>query len=138
MKKIILTDEHKALITKMVSNSVELPWMIHAVFDDPEIPGGRNVHTHGLEEFGGDLQCILPANHNIVGNVLNLIGCMMQLGLLTPEENEEYEGVLGNNYKIKLIKAEECGRTVWRVLLPDKNGDYFPMQYFPEEKVHVH
>jgi hypothetical protein len=40
------------------------------------------------------------------------------------EQKHEYEGVLGNNFKIKTMIATECGRLVLRVLLPDENGKF--------------
>lgn len=95
----------------------------HAVMPCEHHPDAvYNVHTHGLEKSNNhkDLQIVLPVDprsaHKIIWIVVHLIedGFKCIPGKRT---SEVFEGA-----DVEFMLAEETGRQVIRILLPDENG----------------
>lgn len=100
-------------------------WFAHIVSDDHDSPTGFNYHTHGLPETYShlDIQIVLPLpadvahalGHTLVARVEN--GERFQVG--TP-----VTGVL-EPYSVVFVLAEECGRPVMRLIIPEPGGALF-------------
>lgn len=113
-------------------------WYAHIVPDDA-YPLGLNYHTHGMPESYGhqDIQVVLPIDpgkiHRIVSDIVWLVkdGRKFHAG-------EIAEGVI-KGLNVSFVEAEESGRMVLRLILPDKNGELlasrmdreFAGQYLP-------
>ncbi len=109
-------------------------------------PNMCNVHTFGLQELYNhlDFQIVLDIGDKTSGCILNSLGLRVQAG------EKFYAGqVLDDvimDYKVKLIKAEDDGREVLRVVLPDINhkfpqdlgcAAFFNLQELPTKELMV-
>lgn len=102
----------------------ECGFFCHYVFDDHEAPLGVNAHTHGLvENFDhDDFQIVAPvpakSMHGLFWNFVNRIKEGERFFSGQVVEN------IAKNYKVKLVNAEEEGRIVLRIIVPDQLGNY--------------
>ncbi|GGG18207.1 DUF4262 domain-containing protein [Paenibacillus abyssi] len=96
-------------------------FFIHFVLDD-QVGAGANYHTHGLEQSFGhpDLQCTLPITPEIIQSVFHTIVDRIKAGERFVAE-QLYEKVI-TNYPVEFKEANEFGRKVLRLLLPDEKG----------------
>ena len=86
-----------------------------------------NAHTHGMERYRHmDFQMVLFLPPEEIGRILNTLGLRVQAG------ERFHDGVLVSGIyedcDIRLNEYKENGRTVLRVVIPDKNN------VFPEEE----
>lgn len=83
------------------------------------IPFACNAHTHGMEHYGHlDFQMVLRLPPQEVGRILNTLGLRVQAG-----EHFKTGDLVSGIYEdcdIRLDAFEETGRTVLRVVIPDK------------------
>ena len=97
-------------------------WIIHGVC------GGEfvNFHTHGLERYGHkDFQMVLPYPHHELCRILNTFGDQVRDGKRF-QDGDCIQGIY-EDCEVQIREFEETGRTVLRVIVPDKNNR------FPEE-----
>lgn len=104
----------------------KLGWFAHCVPGGDNTPcGGFNYHTHGLETSWNhpNIQIVLPLRfetaHHIVADIVERIK-----GGERFEPNKDYADIVGGGYMVRFIEAKECGRSVLRLVIPDKNGVY--------------
>ena len=81
-----------------------------------------DVHTHGLVETHNhiDLQIVLPIDPKISHSVISSAVSKIEKGE-TFEDGQIAEGII-KNFPVKFIEAEESGRKVLRIILPDPEG----------------
>lgn len=102
-------------------------WIIEVISDTKDSKcatgTGRDAHTHGIEEKFGhmDLQCVLPINADLVGDIFHRIVKMIKEGTKF-ESGKCYGDIVNNKYKIRFLTAMEGDREVLRIIIPDKNG----------------
>lgn len=85
------------------------------------LPGTCNAHTHGMERYQHlDFQVVLALPPQEIGRILNTLGLRVQNG----ERFHAGDRVSGIylDCDIRLDAYEETGRTVLRVMIPDKNN----------------
>lgn len=90
------------------------------------IPNTCNAHTHGMEKYHHmDFQMVLFLPFEEIGRILNTLGLRVQAG----ERFQSGDMVSGiyEDCDIRLDVYEETGRTVLRVMIPDKYN------IFPED-----
>jgi hypothetical protein len=98
-------------------------WFIHMVTGDSQTRTGANSHTHGLESKykHPDLQIVVPLEGKLVSNffwnIVNRIAAGEKF-----KAGDEVAEIIGGSYKVRFIDAQESGRPVLRVILPDKHG----------------
>lgn len=116
----------------------QIDWVIHGCANgvqceycgDTEngfLPGTCNFHTHGMDKYNHmDFQMILAYPYEEICRILNTFGLRVQAG----ERFKAGDMVSGiyEDCDVRLSEFEETGRTVLRVIIPDKNNR------FPEEK----
>jgi len=100
-------------------------WFSHIVPEDPDSPLNFNAHTHG---FGvtfdqPDVQIVLPLPQKVLGHVLHSLADKIRDEDYKMETGVPVEGILHGNYKVMFVKAVECDRQVFRMILPDKDGN---------------
>lgn len=91
------------------------------------IPNTCNAHTHGMEKYHHmDFQMVLFLPLEEIGRILNTLGLRVQAG----ERFQSGDMVSGiyEDCDIRLDAYEETGRTVLRVMIPDKYN------IFPEDE----
>lgn len=91
------------------------------------IPNTCNAHTHGMEKYHHmDFQMVLFLPLEEIGRILNTLGLRVQTG----ERFQSGDMVSGiyEDCDIRLDAYEETGRTVLRVMIPDKYN------IFPEDE----
>ena len=89
--------------------------------------GTCNAHTHGMEKYNHmDFQLVLFLPQKEIMRILNTLGLRVQAG----ERFQSGDLVSGiyEDCDIRLDAYEETGRTVLRVIIPDKYN------IFPEEE----
>ena len=98
-------------------------WYCHAKLSgDTESPTGINYHTHGCQESYGhmDFQVVagIPpeAGYALFSNLIHLIKKGSKFG------NRDVSNEIIENMPVMLVEAQEDGRTVLRVISPDKKG----------------
>lgn len=110
---------------EMEKNSIKkYGWYAHFVFDQTEAPYEINIHTHGLVETANhkDLQICFPLQqqtaHAILSNVIHRIkeGEVFEAG-------KKYSKIL-DGYDVLFINANEDGREVLRMIMPNKDGSF--------------
>lgn len=98
-------------------------FLTHAVMPCEHCPDAvYNLHTHGLEESNNhkDLQIVLPVDPKIAHQIIWIIVHLIENGFKCipgKRSSEVFDGM-----DVEFMLAEETGRQVIRVLLPDKNG----------------
>lgn len=86
-----------------------------------------NVHTHGMEKYHHmDFQMVLFLSPEEVSRILNTLGLRVQAG--ERFHNGDLVSGIYEDCNIRLDEYEETGRTVLRVIIPDKYN------VFPEEE----
>lgn len=108
---------------------------VHLVQDD-ESPTGINIHTHGLETYDHpDFQLIVPLPQQFAHSIVSDLANRVKNGeRFSAEQNVDK---VIKQWPVKLIDAEESGRKVLRIVLPDPDGklerdeinDQYAIQY---------
>ena len=94
-------------------------WIIHGVCDGQRV----NFHTHGMGRYGHkDLQIVLPYPHQELCRILNTLGSQVRDGKVFTD-GERIPGIY-EDCDVRLMEFEETGRTVLRVIVPDKNNRF--------------
>lgn len=112
-------------------------WVIHLVAngacdkcgkeENSFLPYTCNAHTHGMERYGHpDFQLVLFLPSEEIGRILNTMGMRVQSG--ERFKAGDYVSGIYEDCQIRLDTFEETGRTVLRVIIPDKHG------VFPENE----
>lgn len=101
----------------------EYGWIVHSVGDDSDSPTGFNVHTHGLvENFDHpDFQIVIQMPPQYIYAILEGLVDRVKEGERFSAD-EMVDDVL-HGFQVKMVEATECGRTVLRIILPDKKGN---------------
>ncbi len=101
----------------------KMGWYCHAIpSGDEDSPTGINYHTHGCQETFGhmDFQVVAgvppQAGYALLTNLMQLVKNGSKFG------NRSVSEEVIENMPIMLAEAQEDGRTVLRVIIPDKNG----------------
>ncbi len=109
---------------KQKKNIEDHGWYCHAIGGgDDQTPTGVNYHTHGcLESFGHpDLQIVAPMPpvlaHNLFGLAIEKIKAGEKF-----KAGDRLSDII-KNMDVALIEAQESGRTVLRMVLPDTRGE---------------
>ena len=115
----------------------KIDWIIHLVANGVCEECGReeqlfltytcNAHTHGMEKYGHpDFQLVLAYPKEEICRILNTMGLRVQAG----ERFQAGDMVSGiyEDCEVRLDAAQEDGRNVLRVVVPDKYNR------FPEEE----
>ena len=112
-------------------------WIVHYVSnnaccdecgkkEDSFIPCLCNAHTHGMKKYNHpDFQIVLDLGAQEVCRILNELGRRVRAGHRFTE-GELVSGIY-EDCDVRLDIAEETGREVYRVIIPDKN------YLFPED-----
>lgn len=114
-----------------------IDWVIHLVAnrtcsvcgkeENGFLPYTCNAHTHGMERYGHlDFQVVLFLPPNEIARILNPMGLRVQNG--ERFRAGDYVSGIYEDCPIRLDAFEETGRTVLRVVIPDKYG------VFPEDE----
>lgn len=87
------------------------------------VPEDANYHTHGLSESSGhpDFQIIFPINPNGLHALAAKIVDRVKNGERFTD-GMRVSGIV-KDYEVLLVEAQEAGRQVLRIILPDKNGN---------------
>lgn len=86
-----------------------------------------NAHTHGMQKYGHmDFQLVICYDPQIIMYILNTLGLRVQSG--QHFHAGDYVSGIFVDCDIRLDEYEETGRTVLRVIIPDKNN------IFPEDE----
>lgn len=116
----------------------EIDWVIHLCangvpceecgkVENGFLPQTCNAHTHGMEKYyHKDFQLVLALPVKEIARILNTMGLRVQAG-------ERFHGgdLVSGIYEdcdIRLNEYEEIGRTVLRIIIPDKYN------VFPEDE----
>lgn len=116
----------------------EIDWVIHLCANGVPceecgkvetgfLPQTCNAHTHGMEKYHHkDFQLVLALPVKEIARILNTMGLRVQAG----ERFHDGDLVSGiyEDCDIRLDEYEETGRTVLRVIIPDKYN------VFPEDE----
>jgi len=96
-------------------------WYIHFVGDEQSATR-TNIHTHGLPAKYGhlDLQLVVPLPPKVARGVFWSVVDKIAAGTVFSPGDRASEIVKG--YDVKFVKAQECGRDLLRIILPDKDG----------------
>lgn len=101
----------------------DMGWYCHAVpGGDSESPTGINYHTHGCQESYGhmDFQVVAgvppEAGYALFSNLIGLVKKGRKF------ENRDTSDEIIENMPVMLVEAQEDGRTILRVIIPDKKG----------------
>ena len=96
---------------------------MHYVPEDPATPF-TNIHTHGFpEKFNHkDIQITYNLPMKLAGSLMHEIAGNLANGTVY-EPGKKYDNVL-RGYDVTFAEAEECGRPVLRMILPDKDGKF--------------
>lgn len=117
--------------------NTKINWIIHYVangscdvcgsIENGFIPYACNAHTHGMERYNHpDFQLVLNYPPQEVARILNTMGLRVQAGERF-KTGDFVEGIY-LDCPVRLDEAEECGRTVLRIVIPDKYN------IFPEDE----
>jgi hypothetical protein len=111
---------------------------IHFVSDDPTVPMGVNIHTHGLyENFGHlDFQIVIILQPKIAHSILHNLVDLVRSGKKF-SSGDQINGII-RNFPIKFLEAKEGNRKVLRLIFPDPQGkidfdeinDQYKVQYY--------
>ena len=100
-------------------------WYIHFVPNDKEFPNDINFHTHGIAESFGhpDLQICFPLPQQVAHQILHHIVDEIKQGK-TFEPGRKYGSIIAGNLNVEFIDAMEFDRPVFRIVFPNKEGNY--------------
>lgn len=95
-------------------------FMIHVLNEyDVNSPTGANAHTHGIQETFGqlDLQLVIPVSKELTQRIfLILIDEIKNGAVFVKNEPFKCESL---GYSVNFALAQEAGRVVHRVIMPD-------------------
>ena len=101
---------------------------VHSVPDDfkdrpPPLDELSNHHTHGFDETWGhlDFQIVLRLDPRTAHGLFWTLADRVKAGE-TFEAGKDYDEVAAAPYKVRMVEAQETGRKVLRVLIPDANN----------------
>lgn len=99
-------------------------FFVHLISDDKTTPMGFNAHTHGFELTWNhlDLQVVFPVKEQVVMGLFWAAVEHIKEGSVF-SDGDVVGRIAGNDYKVKFIKAQESGRDVLRMILPDVAGN---------------
>ena len=99
----------------------EYGWVAEYV---PDENGMVNCHTHGLPENfeHPDLQIVMPLLGNVLHGILTVCVDKIKEGI-TFNIEQEFSGILSKGYKVRFVEANESGRDVLRIIIPDEDGN---------------
>jgi hypothetical protein len=103
-------------------------WYAHFVLAEDE-SGVADIHTHGIEQTFGqpDLQVTLPLPTSEAKVILRLFHNVVDYIKQGVElRNGVYLDRVVSGMKVKLVAAEEGGRPILRMILPDAQGKLEP------------
>lgn len=105
-------------------------WFGHYVFDADYQAYGYDFHTHGLLESQHhlDLQIVLPLEPGVVNGVFHQIADRIKAGEVFSAG--QYEGI--TTFGIAFANAEENGRPLLRVIIPDGEGNFTQEDMAPD------
>jgi len=94
--------------------------------DDKQTPMGFNIHTHGLGEKFNHLnfQIVMPMPPETAHAMFVVLVEKLEEGQVF-EAEKLYSDII-DIYDITFKLAEETGRKVLRLIVPDKEGNLFP------------
>jgi hypothetical protein len=97
-------------------------WFAHIVSDGHDSPTGFNYHTHGLElkYLHPDIQIVLPLPRKVAHSMGHAVVASLDDGMRFHAGTRE-SSIL-KDYAVVFVEAKECGRTVLRMILPERNG----------------
>lgn len=99
---------------------------IHFVIDGDfeNSPSGVNHHTHGIPQSHAchDFQITVPLDPEVVSGIFHNLYDRVKDGEVFAAGDIVHD-IIGNDMAITFIEAEENGRTVLRVILPDPAGN---------------
>lgn len=102
-----------------------IDWIIHCVTNG--VSDACNAHTHGMNRYNHlDFQMVLNYPHQEIARILNTMGLRVQSGERF-KAGDIVEGIY-EDCPVRLDAAQEGGRNVLRVVIPDKYNR------FPEEE----
>ncbi|MCM1508919.1 MAG: DUF4262 domain-containing protein [Ruminococcus flavefaciens] len=115
----------------------KIDWIIHCCANGARddcgtvergfIPNTCNAHTHGMEKYHHmDFQMVLFLPPEEIMRILNTLGLRVQAG--ERFQNGDMVSGIYEDCNIRLDAFEETGRTVLRVMIPDKYN------IFPEDE----
>jgi hypothetical protein len=102
----------------------EYGWFADIVEDTSETRTGVSLHTHGLSEMvppHRNLEIVFPLDPKILLPIVAKVVEKIKEGQKF-EAGKDYGGFV-KGYDIRFVEAEECGRPVLRIILPDKDGN---------------
>jgi len=112
----------------------EINWVVHLVkngvacaccgdVENGFIQYACNGHTHGMEQYEHpDFQLVLSLPDKEICRILNTFGLWVQAGRRF-HNGELVEGIY-LDCPVRLQEFEETGRTVFRVVIPDKHNRF--------------
>lgn len=108
---------HDALVQWSKDMLDKYGFFIHFVIDGEH----ANIHTHGLDEnfHHPDLQIALNIPQQSACGLLHAIVDQIRKGK-SFETGRDYDEIA--TLPTRFIRAEECGRTVLRLIIPDRAG----------------
>jgi len=93
---------------------------------DDDSPTGVNFHTHGIPETCDhlDIQVVVFLPPEVFGPIIHDVYKRIKSGTKF-EIDTAYDKIL-KGMNVQFIYAEECGRDVLRMILPDNTGETMP------------
>lgn len=130
-------------------------WVIHLVAntvcdecgkeENGFLPYACNAHTHDMEQYDHpDFQLVLLLPRQEICRILNTMGMRVRSG--ERFKAGDYVSGIYDDCQIRLDAFEETGRTVLRVIIPDKYGkfpeeancmDSYKLQQLPTESLYL-
>lgn len=112
----------------------KVDWIIHMVangvpcddcgkVEDSFLPYICNAHTHGMEKYNHmDFQMVISYSQQEIMRILNTFGIWVRDGR-TFHAGELIDGIY-EDCPVRLDEFTESGRTVLRVVIPDRNNKF--------------
>lgn len=100
-------------------------WYAHYVSNDDKCPFGVNYHTHGFPQKLGhrDIQICFPLGPDRAHEIMWAVYHNLAENKLGYTPGVRYSGIL-EKYDVMFIDAQENGRDVLRLILPDVNNKF--------------
>lgn len=99
------------------ANGVVCPY--YGTVENGFLPGTCNFHTHGMEKYNHmDFQMTLAYPYEEICRILNTLALRVQAG--EHFKNGDMVSGIYEDCDVRLVEFEETGRTVLRVIIPDK------------------
>lgn len=109
-------EEARRLASEMIE---KYGWYSHIISRDDGSPTKFNYHTHNFPEFLGipDVQVVCNIDQQVIHSIVSGLVGAVKAGRKI-ELNRRESGIL-RDYDVMFVEAEEGGRSVWRLILPD-------------------